>query len=204
MICLHRHQVGDNLNKGWTKAQRTFFKLNLLSWWTNSLKEGAMLGLANYFARNKNLEFGKLNNQLQELFTMYDINPTKWDIIRKTAMEKADDGKEFINIGLLDQMSDADIKKITGLDKMTDRQIRIEKEKFKASVSGMLLDRSIYAVIEPDARTKGTMTQGTLAGTGMGEAIRFVGQFKAFPMAIGNKVLGREIAFLKVENKENR
>ena len=44
---------------------------------------------------------------------------------------------------------------------------------------------------------KGTMTQGTLAGTGMGEAIRFMGQFKAFPMAIGNKVLGREIAFLR-------
>ena len=52
-----RHQVGDNLDKGWTKAQRTFFKLNLLSWWTNSLKEGAMLGLSNYFAKQKNLEF---------------------------------------------------------------------------------------------------------------------------------------------------
>ena len=192
-----RHQVGDNLNKGWTKAQRTFFKLNLLSWWTNSLKEGAMLGLANYFARNKNLEFGKLNNQLQELFTMYDINPTKWDIIRKTAMEKADDGKEFINIGLLDQMSDADIKKVTGLDKMTDRQIRIEKEKFKASVSGMLLDRSIYSVIEPDARVKGFMTQGKLAGTGFGEAIRFFGQFKAFPISIVQKVLGREMDYFK-------
>ena len=192
-----RHQVGDNLNKGWTKAQRTFFKLNLLSWWTNSLKEGAMLGLANYFARNKNLEFGKLNNQLQELFTMYDINPTKWDIIRKTAMEKADDGKEFINIGLLDQMSDADIKKVTGLDKMTDRQIRIEKEKFKASVSGMLLDRSIYSVIEPDARIKGIMTQGKLAGTGFGEAIRFFGQFKAFPISIVQKVLGREMDYFK-------
>ena len=192
-----RHQVGDNLNKGWTKAQRTFFKLNLLSWWTNSLKEGAMLGLANYFARNKNLEFGKLNNQLQELFTMYDINPTKWDIIRKTAMEKADDGKEFINIGLLDQMLDSDIKKITGLDKMTDRQIRIEKEKFKASVSGMLLDRSIYSVIEPDARIKGIMTQGKLAGTGFGEAIRFFGQFKAFPISIVQKVLGREMDYFK-------
>ena len=192
-----RHQVGDNLNKGWTKAQRTFFKLNLLSWWTNSLKEGAMLGLANYFARNKNLEFGKLNNQLQELFTMYDINPTKWDVIRKTAMEKADDGKEFINIGLLDQISDADVKKITGLDKMTDRQIRIEKEKFKASVSGMLLDRSIFSVIEPDARVKGFMTQGKLAGTGFGEAIRFFGQFKAFPISIVQKVLGREMDYFK-------
>ena len=192
-----RHQVGDNLNKGWTKAQRTFFKLNLLSWWTNSLKEGAMLGLANYFARNKNLEFKNLNKQLQELFTMYDINPTKWDVIRKTAMEKADDGKEFINIGLLDQISDADVKKITGLEKMTDRQIRIEKEKFKASVSGMLLDRSIYSVIEPDARVKGIMTQGKLAGTGFGEAIRFFGQFKAFPISIVQKVLGREMDYFK-------
>ena len=192
-----RHQVGDNLNKGWTKAQRTFFKLNLLSWWTNSLKEGAMLGLANYFARQKNLEFKNLNKQLQELFTMYDINPTKWDVIRKTAMEKADDGKEFINIALLDQISDADVKKITGLDKMTERQIRIEKEKFKAAVSGILLDRSIYAVIEPDARVKGFMTQGKLAGTGFGEAIRFFGQFKAFPISIVQKVLGREMDYFK-------
>ena len=64
---------------------------------------------------------------------MYEINPTKWDVIRKTAMEKADDGKEFINIALLDEMSDADIKKITGLKKMTERQIRIEKEKFKSA-----------------------------------------------------------------------
>ena len=192
-----RHQVGDNLNKGWTKAQRTFFKLNLLSWWTNSLKEGAMLGLANYFARQKNLEFKNLNKQLQELFTMYDIDPTKWDIIRKTAMEKADDGKEFINIALLDQISDADVKKITGLEKMTERQIRIEKEKFKASVSGILLDRSLYAVIEPDARVKGFMTQGALAGTMWGEAIRFFGQFKAFPISIVQKVLGRELDYFK-------
>jgi hypothetical protein len=192
-----RHQVGDNLNKGWTKAQRTFFKLNLLSWWTNSLKEGAMLGLANYFARQKNLEFKNLNKQLQELFTMYDIDPTKWDIIRKTAMEKADDGKEFINIALLDQISDADVKKITGLEKMTERQIRIEKEKFKASVSGILLDRSLYAVIEPDARVKSFMTQGALAGTMWGEAIRFFGQFKAFPISIVQKVLGRELDYFK-------
>ena len=38
--------------------QNTFlvFKVNLLSWWTNTLKEGAMLGMANYFAKQKNLK----------------------------------------------------------------------------------------------------------------------------------------------------
>ena len=47
-------------------------------------------------------------------------------------------------------------------------------------MSGIFLDRSIYAVIEPDARVRGFMTQNKLAGTGAGEAIRFFGQFKAF------------------------
>ena len=192
-----RFQVGDNLNKGWTQIQRTFFKYNLLSWWTNTLKENSMLGMANYYANQKGLSFDQLNKPLQSFFGLYNIDATKWDVIRKTAMSKADDGTEFINISELSNMSDADIKKITGMNDLNKTELQMEKDKFKYSVSGMLLDRSIYAVIEPDARTKGTMTQGTLAGTGMGEAIRFMGQFKAFPMAIGNKVLGREIAFLR-------
>ncbi len=197
-----RYQVGDNLSKGFTKAQRFFFKVNLLSWWTNTLKEGAMLGMANYFAKQKNLSFDSLNPQLKNLFKVYNIDSTKWNIIRKTAMEKADDGTEFINIGLLDQISDGDVKKITGIDDLTSREIGIEKDKFKASVSGMLLDRSIYAVIEPDARVRATMTQGQLAGTAAGEALRFFFQFKAFPLSIVQKVLGREIDYFKGQNKE--
>ena len=192
-----RFQVGDNLNKGWTQIQRTFFKYNLLSWWTNTLKENSMLGMANYYAKQKNLGFDQLNKPLQDFFKLYNIDSTKWNVIRKTAMSKADDGTEFINISELSNMSDADIKKITGMDDLSKSELQMEKEKFKYSVSGMLLDRSIYAVIEPDARTKGTMTQGTLAGTGIGEAFRFVGQFKAFPIAVVNKVLGREMAFLR-------
>jgi len=192
-----RFQVGDNLNKGWTQIQRTFFKYNLLSWWTNTLKENSMLGMANYYAKQKNLSFDQLNKPLQDFFKLYNIDSNKWNVIRKTAMSKADDGTEFINISELSNMSDADIKKITGMDDLSKSELQMEKEKFKYSVSGMLLDRSIYAVIEPDARTKGTMTQGTLAGTGMGEAMRFLGQFKAFPIAVVNKVLGREVAFLR-------
>ena len=192
-----RHTVGDNLTKGWTRIQRTFFKYNLLSWWTNTLKENAMLGMANYYAKQKNLSFNKLNKPLQEFFALYNIDSVKWDVIRKNGMAKADDGTEFINVANLDQISDADIKRITGIDNLSKTELQIEKDKFKYSVSGILLDRSIYAVIEPDARVKGIMTQGLLAGTGMGEAIRFVGQFKAFPMSIMNKVLGREMAYIR-------
>ena len=128
-----RYQVGDNLSKGWTNAQRTFFKYNALAWWTNTLKEGSMLGMANYFAKQKNIKFKDLNPQLKELFTMYNIDSTKWDVIRKIAMEKADDGTEFINIGMLDKISDTDMKKILNVDSLTERQLGVEKEKFKSS-----------------------------------------------------------------------
>ena len=63
-----RFQVGDNLSKGWTNVQRVFFKYNLLSWWTNTLKEGAMLSMANYFAKQKNIQFDQLNPSLKNLF----------------------------------------------------------------------------------------------------------------------------------------
>ena len=121
-------------------------------------------------AKQKKLPYNKLNKQLQLLFEKYNIDSNKWDVIRKTAMETADDGMEFINIGLLDQVSDADINKITGIENLSKREAQIEKQKFKYSVSGMMLDRTLFAVIQPDARVKGIMTQGTLAGTPLGEA----------------------------------
>lgn len=196
-----RFQVGDNLSKGWTNVQRTFFKYNLLSWWTNTLKEGAMLSMANYFAKQKSIEFDNLNAPLKTLFSQYNIDKTRWNIIRSVAMEKAADGTEFISIKNLDNITDQQAKLIAGLDNASQREIRIIKEKFKSSVSGMLLDRTTYAVIEPDAKVKGIMTQGLMAGTTMGEAIRFIGQFKAFPMSIIYKTLSREASFWRAGNK---
>jgi len=196
-----RFQVGDNLSKGWTNVQRTFFKYNLLSWWTNTLKEGAMLSMANYFAKQKNIQFDQLNPSLKNLFNQYNIDAARWDVIRSVAMEKSADGKEFISIRNLDNITDQQALNIAGLKQASEREIRIIKEKFKSSVSGMLLDRSTYAVIEPDAKIKAKMTQGLLAGTYLGEAIRFIGQFKAFPMSIVYKTLSREASFWRAGNK---
>lgn len=194
-----RHQVGDNLSKGWTNVQRFFFKVNLLSWWTNTLKQSAMLGMSHYYALQRGLNFNQLNKPLQSLFKTYDIDSVKWDIIRKQGMEKVEDGTEFLNIEKLDQISDADIKKIVGIEDLSKRELKIEKEKFKASISAMLLDRTTTAVIEPDARVKGEMTRSTIAGTLGGEAIRFLGQFKAFPISIVQRVVGRELGVRKVD-----
>lgn len=40
---------------------------------------------------------------------------------------------------------------------------------------------------------KAISTQGTQRGTGIGEAVRFIMQFKSFPLAFTQKIIGREL-----------
>lgn len=44
-----------------------------------------------------------------------------------------------------------------------------------------------------DDRTRMILMQGTAPGTPLGETVRFIMQFKSFPIAFGQKVLGRAI-----------
>jgi len=115
-------------------------------------------------------------------------------------VEKAEDGKEFFSVRQIDNLSDDTIKSLANLDKMSKRQIDIFKDNLKTKVSGMFLDRSTYAVIEPDARTRSFMKGGLHAGTVWGEAARFMFQFKAFPLAILQKAMGREISSFRAGN----
>jgi hypothetical protein len=57
----------------------------------------------------------------------------------------------------------------------------------------MTIDRMHHAVIEPGARTRAFMLRGTQPGTVPGELLRFVTQFKSFPVALIQMTLGREI-----------
>ena len=196
-----RNSVGDNLNRSLTKWQRTFFKFNLLNWWTNSLKEGAILGMSNYFAKQRNLPFNKLNQRLQGFFDQFGIDAKKWEILRKMEVDKADDGKEFFSVKNIDKLSDQDVLDFMGQKKATARQLRNLRESMKSDVSGIFIDRSTFAVIEPDARIRATMTAGQLSGTGIGEALKFFWQFKGFPMAIVNKTLSREASFFRNNQK---
>jgi hypothetical protein len=192
-----RYSVGDNLSRNFTKLQRTFFKLNLLNWWTNSLKEGAMLGMSNYVAKQRGIEFGKLETGFKRLITHFGIDEKLWNTIRKLDVEKADDGKEFFSVRNIDNLSKKQILDLMNLKTASQRQIDLYRDTLKSKVSGMFLDRSGYAVIEPDARTRAFMKRGLTAGTVPGEAWRFFFQFKAFPLAVLQKAFGREMSFIR-------
>jgi hypothetical protein len=55
---------------------------------------------------------------------------------------------------------------------------------------GMIADETRYAVIEPDAKTRAFMRQGTHPGTLAGEFWRSIMQFKSFPIAYMQRQIG--------------
>lgn len=74
-----------------------------------------------------------------------------------------------------------------------DRILARSQRSLEVRLRGFFADELGFSFIENDARTRRQMYQGTSAGTLTGEIYRFITQFKAFPIAFTNRVLGRAL-----------
>lgn len=151
-----------------SRALQTFFKWNLLEWWTDSLRSSAGLSMSHYLALNAKRTFADLSPDLQRTLGLFDIDAATWDRMRAAGVKQAQDGVEFM---VPDGMQAADADKLRRY----------------------IVDRAETAVLQPDADSRSMLRQGTRAGTTWGEIARFVAQFKGFPTAFTRQVLGREL-----------
>jgi hypothetical protein len=163
-----RGSLDESMHAGVARGLQTFFKYNLLNWWTDSLRSAAGLGVSHFLAHESVKSFEQLSPELKRLFSLYDIDASRWNLIRNGEQTLADGRKHLTPDG-------------------------IEDEKTAAALRNFYVDRVHTAVIEPDAETMSLMRQGTQAGTAYGELLRFIGQFKSFGVAFTQKVLGREV-----------
>jgi len=151
-----------------SRMLQTFFKYNLLNWWTDSLRSGVSLSMSHHLAQQAGRSFADLPPQLRHTLELFRIKADDWDHMRANGIATASDGRAFLTADNLDEAR-ADL------------------------LRRYIVDRSHQAVIEPDAGTRAGLRQGLQPGTFAGELARFLNQFKAFPMAFGRQVLGREI-----------
>lgn len=190
---VNRFSVDDSLGGKLSRAQNTFFKLNGLRWWTDTMRSSAALMMSHNLALKSDLPFDRLGDTGRVL-DMYGIDGSRWDLIRRNT-QRADDGRSYITTEGIDDIPDADLSSIIEAQGLTANSASINelRESLKTQVRAFITDRASYAVIEPDARTRAIMRQGTQPGTIPGELLRFIGQFKAFPASILQKSVGREL-----------
>ena len=173
------------------KLQNLFFKYNSLNWWISSLKSGMTVGLSRHYGMLVDTAFNSLSIRERNLLKLYGIDDGKWDLLRSIKTLDVNN-KRYLTAEGVNELSDEAIKKYAGRS-LSEREIRNFKKDLEITWRNVLVDQATHGTPEPDAAIRAVMNQGLEKGTGMGETIRFIGQFKSFPITIWKKIIGREL-----------
>ena len=173
------------------KLQNLFFKYNSLNWWISSLKSGMTVGLSRHYGMLVDTAFNSLSIRERNLLKLYGIDDGKWDLLRLIKTLDVNN-KRYLTAEGVNELSDEAIKKYAGRS-LSEREIRNFKKDLEITWRNVLVDQATHGTPEPDAAIRAVMNQGLEKGTGKGETIRFIGQFKSFPITIWKKIIGREL-----------
>lgn len=169
-----RMTSADSPGQTMQKLNTVFFKLNLLAQWTSAGERAVSEIMSARMGKLKGKGFDALPDDLKRVLSLYDIKAEDWDLIRFNAMEDLD-GTTYVSPELLRE---------GGIDARTARKV-------EAKLRAYFADRTAIAVLEGGAREKLYVTGGLQAGTGYGEAVRFIMQFKQYGISFVQKVIGR-------------
>lgn len=191
---ISRFSAHDDLGGTMTRLMQQFFKLNGLTWWTDTLRTSAGLSMSHRLALLRGQGWDALGDDLRRALGLYGIDAGRWDLLRQGALTLAD-GREYLTPeavrGLSDEVFSAHLQS-TGA-RPTPARVRELRDSLESQLRTYFTDRAEYAVIEPDAKTLSILRRGAQPGTVEGEVLRFIAQFKAFPAAVLTKALSREI-----------
>jgi len=158
----------DGLPGRASKLVDRFFRLNLLTWWTDSMKTGIGLMLARNLARNAGTAWDALDQGLARSLGRYGIDAAGWAKIRASGTRRAGMNDYLTAEGI----GDADLA---------------------LKLRAYFVDTVNEAMTIAGAREQAIRTFGTRTGTVGGEAVRFVMQFKSFPITFAMRHIGREL-----------
>ncbi len=150
-----------------SRGMQHFFRLNLLDWWTESLRGRSALGMLHSLAGHRATAWADLPGRLRATFGLYDIIETDWNAIRGGTI-RAVDGRDYATAqGLPRGVAD--------------------------KLSRYISDRADQAVLKPDADVQAMVLRSQRPGTLTGELARFIGQFKSYGIGFARQAIGREI-----------
>jgi hypothetical protein len=213
----NRFSADSGLSGGMSRAMRAYFKLNLMTFWDNAQRDGWSDFMARNMGSQTRGEFGALDKRLQTTLRGYGITEREWAVLRKAprADPTSSAGGRLLTPDMLDDLPDeafADyakpavdatretdaFKKLSAedqakrLEARTAREIKNARRDVKERLSAYYADQIRQSTTRPGARERALVTLGTVAGTPMGEAARFLMQFKAFGIGMLTQHIMRE------------
>lgn len=156
----------------------TFFRWTGLTLWTDANRAAAARVLSAHLGRQAGKTFDQLDARMQNVLRQHDIDPDMWDGLRAWGLRDIEGRPYLVPEGI------AETATMLGGDARQAMEAELALRRYYA-------DEAASSVLEADPATMRFTTAGLSRGTAAGEAIRFIMQFKAFPIAFTQRVLGR-------------
>ena len=205
---------------GWTgKALETFFKWNGLTWWTDVNRSVAARTISAEMGMRSKTAFDQLPPKYAHVLGLHGIDAARWEVIRSASL-RHDNGVDYVTPDRIRVLPD-DVfyemgkdridaaRAASRVDEAKSQRVRSERQAdfdrrvaaiaddmrrdVELSVLRFVADETSYGVVATDDASRRIVNQGTRPGTPTGEALRFVMQFKGYPIAFTQRILGRAL-----------
>lgn len=185
------HHANDGFPGRWSKLTETFFRWNGLSWWTDTMRSSHARVLSAHLGLNVGSPHSRIDPQLRAVLATHGIGAAEWDALRQ-AKFRAVNGNTYVTPDRVRDLPDAAIAPLVE-GKATPAKIAAARDQLELKLGAYFADEVGFGVIEADDASRsfwlGTSRPGTMAG----EVMRFLMQFKGFPTAFTQRVLGRAV-----------
>ena len=166
-----------------TKATNAFFKANCMEWWDRSFKHTMGMLLSNHLAESALTDFHALPKVLRDKLDYYGISSEEWSVLRHAT--DTIEGNVYLIPDKILTIKNAHFEAIGVVGDL----IEPAKENLSQAIRGYLLDRVNTGIATPGQIERYLIFLGTKPGTPLGESVRFLMQFKTFPLTFIMKPL---------------
>jgi hypothetical protein len=197
-----RWQAEDMIPGRISALAGTFMKYTGIHWVFDHTQAAIRETAAHQLGRNVGKSFADLDPHLAQMIGKYGIGRAEWDLLRAVPDLPTADGLAYLTPreGLRVDAGGAEaLLRSRGLlgEDATTETIAKGVTALRNSLSDKLLsyygDAAAHGVVTPGVRERAMVLGAERPGTLGAELRRFVMQFKMWPLAAANQVLGREI-----------
>ena len=199
----NRFDATDAVNGTMSRWMNTFFRLSGLEGWTEAHKAAYAYYTSNRLARNADTDFARLNPDYRRVLEKEGM-ADYWPLMKLLAEDV--EGERYIVPQNAMNLPESELVRYLPIELQnppiaanpagladwqqarTNGLNRIRRD-VQTKVMGYIADETSYAVLEPDAKVRASMYQGTKPGTVAGEILRFALQFKAFPITYLQRIM---------------
>lgn len=177
-------------NEMFKAVTNAFFKLNLLGWWTDTIRVAAHNAHAAILGEFSKVDFGKLPRGMRADMIEAGITELEWDAMRRTAMQINEDGARMV---AADTVSNGDYSAV-----LKERGLANTQANLRKVAQDVELKTRIYMdnLLEQSIPTPGMEERLIMRGYRhtddyMAGLLGVLLQFKTHPITVYNKIVRR-------------